>query len=315
MLTRRRLLAGAGVTLVSGCSLDPTVVWLPWTPPSPFPIADATAAAQRCAALSARATSLVAQAKPWKIRSATVAGLTWLAGSGLDHARVLASTDPGRRQLGVAPTVAPPTEATAAAAWAALDRELASAVTDWRARAGVADGVVALLWASLATWGAALRPVIGSGRFVGGADTATTAPAPATTDWRVTMIKRSREAVYGFESALAARRLSSAERRLLWAETQRWAALRDQLSEAQRAVSAEIPAPVPAYRLPVPADRTAAWALARRLTEQALPQLGAWVAGTTVAEDRVLAVTELIATGRAAIRFGAPAAKWPGWAG
>ena len=318
VLSRRRLLLGiaAGATAAqAGCTLDPDVAWLPAATPSPLAIAGAQAAADRAGTLAARAATLRTKAAAWKLDEAQVRALGWFESACDDHARVLASADPARRQTTAPPAVTPPpTPADARAGYAGITEALDGDVTGHRTRALAADGAAALLWAGLAAFTATMNDRLPSGTFTGANDPATTTPALTGEDWGRRLLVRSYEARYALQSVLAAPGLTAAQRGQVRRGLSAWVAVRDALTDRRRAEGADVPPAEPAYQVTMPASRRQAWALGARVQGQALPEVGAWVANAD-STARPWAVDLLVATSRSAVAFGAPALRWPGWSG
>ncbi len=318
MLSRRRLLLGiaAGATAAqAGCTLDPDVAWLPAATPSPLAITGTRAAAARAVTLAARAAALRAKGSDGTLDEAQVRALGWFVSACEDHARVLASADPGRRQTAAPPAVTPPpTPAVTRDGYASLIDALGGDVAGHRTRAVGAEGAAALLWAGLAAFTATMDDRLAPGDFTGANDPATTTPALTGEDWGRRLLVRSYEARYALQSVLAAPGLTAGQRREVRRGLAAWVAVRDALTDRRRAEGADVPAARPAYQVTMPATRRQAWALGARVQGAALPEVGAWVANAD-STARPWAVDLLVATSRSAVAFGAPALRWPGWSG
>lgn len=319
MLTRRALLTAVGAASLgsglAGCTAPPPiVVTLPWLPPAPLTVTGAPEALAAWTGIAQLSRSLVSNAQRWKLSAAQLGTATWLAQAAELHRGVLGSGDPARRQMAVPAndTVITPGSATREACYNALTQSLARVGRDHRRRALATSGLPALLWASLAAFGSTMAARV-QGRINPGTDGPGREPSLLTpAEMHTALTERSQELIFGLTLAAAAPGLGALDRDLLISRVNRWTALRDTLTELQRAVSLTPPTAAVAYDVPRPATANQGRALAARLELAMQPQLGGWVANATD-EDRPRAVDALVDCSATAARLGAPVLRWPGW--
>lgn len=313
MIGRRLLLLGGGALALAGCTAE-TVDWLPWTSPSPLPIEVTDRVVERVATTAALARHLTSHAEEWKLTERRTATLHWFAKATDEHGAVLSSADPARRQTstGAQPSVAAPTQKTAAATTSSLVSRLTALAGAHTAAARSANGPAALLWASLAAFSSTMAGVLPTGVAALGDDgTALTPDLTGTST--ATILALTEQAAYSYEMSLAAPALSGAQGAALRTRLDAWRALRAAVLVAAPSVT---PSPPPIGYDVRPARN---WAAARQLASAtegaALPLLGAWLAGTASVTERRLGVAALGASNTALVRFGGSALRWPGWPG
>jgi hypothetical protein len=315
MVIGRRVLLLGGAAALAGCTTGGRTVWLPWNPPSPLPFTLPPDLLDDLAGLTQLAAATAARAGAWKLTATQVSTLQWFAAVVAEHRSVLASDDPGRRQRNPSPATpgrAASAPGSAAAAYKILRATLSTLAGGHRRRALVAEGEVALLWASLAAFSSALASHLSVGVARLGDDTTGVTPDLDATG-RQLVLTRCREAVYGAELALAAPGLSGGERVAVERRIGAWRRLRDVVTDAERASGHPLPSTPVGYDVRPAGNRSAAWRLVAEIETAMQPVLGAWLAGTDDAADRRLATDALIGAARAGIAFGGPARRWPGW--
>lgn len=313
MIGRRLLLLG-GVAALAGCTVGENVQWLPWAVPDPLPVTVPDGLAGRLGRTSALAGHLVANATAWELAPRRVSTLEWFRTATTEHLQVLASDDPARRQHATAAASSQPSPAqtTAAATQAALSKELLALRELHRDSARTASGPAALLWASLAAFSATMAAVLPSGvRALGDDGSDLTPDLSGTGTDRV--LQLAEQAGYSYEMALAATGIGKADRAALRSRLGQWQAFRAAVLVASP--GAEPSAPPVGYDLRPARNRSAAWQLAARTEADALPLLGAWLAGTSSKGERRLGIDALAASNTALVSFGGPALRWPGWPG
>ena len=313
VIGRRALLVG-GTALLAGCTLGGGTIPLPWSPPSPLPLAAAPRLPEQVASATALAQLLLDKATAWQLSARQVASLEWFIEALDEHAQVLQSSDPVRRQRVTAqlPQVPPATRTSPKAAYTALTSLLTRMRVEHTARALRATGPAALLWASLAAFCGTMALRLPSGLAHRGDDTAERTPDLSATG-RDQVLALSLQAIFSYELALAASGLSRAQRSRLQARLVGWRTFRDRvLAVAPRASSS--PPPM-GYAARPATDAEEAYELAATAETAALPILGVWLAGTASAAERRLGVDGLAAANTACVDFGGVALRWPGWPG
>lgn len=311
MIGRRLLLLG-GAAALAGCTGEGNPPRLPWSAPSPLPATLPDGLAGRVGRTSALAGLLLANATAWKLTARRVTTLEWFRTATVEHLVVLTSSDPARRQRAGTPPAEPaaPALTTAAAAQAALSRELLALQGVHRSSAGNATGPAALLWASLAAFCATTAAVLPQGVAALGDDGTERTPDLTGTDVHRALLMGA-QAVYSYEMALAATGLTKTDRGALRDRLQQWRGLRLAILSASPEI--ELPAPSIGYDLRPARDRSMAWQIAAHTESAALPILGAWLAGPATAAQRRIGIDTLAATNTALVRFGGSALRWPGW--
>lgn len=313
MIGRRLLLFGGVALGLAGCTAE-TVDWLPWTSPSPLPVEITDGLVERLAATAALARHLTDHAEQWTLTERRTATLHWFAKATDEQVAVLSSADPARRQTGTAapPSVAAPTQRTAASATTALTAILTALASAHTSAARSANGPAALLWASLAAFSSTMAGVLPTGIAALGDDGTALTPDLTGTS-AATILTLTEQAAYSYEMALSARGLSDAQDGSLRTRLDAWRGLRASVLMTAASVT---PSPPPiGYDVRPARNWSAARQLAVTTESAALPLLGAWLAGTASAAQRRLGVTGLATSNRALVRFGGSALRWPGWPG
>ncbi len=313
MIGRRLLLLG-GVAALAGCTVGENVQWLPWNPPEPLPVTVPSGLTGRLARTDALAGHLLGHASAWGLSSGRVTTLEWFRRATAEHFQVIASSDPARRQHSttVLPSTPSPTQRTASATQAALSKELGALRVLHRTSAQQAAGPAALLWASLAAFSATMAAVLPTGVGTLGDDG--TERTPDLTGTGVDQVLQlGAQAVYGYEMALAAPKLGTADQAALRGRLQQWQTFRPKVLTASP--TTELTAPSVGYDVRPARDGASARLIAVQLETAALPMLGAWTAGTSSAAERRVGIDALADSNSALVRFGGAALRWPGWPG
>lgn len=305
-------LAGAGY--LTGCTLGERVEWLPWNPPEPLPVQVPQPLPAQVAATAALAEHLLANAEEWELSTRRTDTLRWFVRTTTDHAQTLMSRDPARRTrvTTALPQVPAPTQTSAAATQERLTESLGELRSGHTSRALATDGPAALLWASMAAFSATMARVLPAGAVRLGDDGATSTPDLSATG-PAQVLAYAAQAIYAYELALAAARLTDRQTVRLRIRLQAWRQFGDALLRSVPGLTAPVP-PLGYERRPA-SNWAAAHALAAEAESGALPVFGAWLAGTSSEGQRRLAVDALTASNRAAVSFAAPALRWPGWPG
>jgi len=314
VIGRRALLLGTlGATAVWGAAGCTVVnVTLPWDPPSPLALEAAPDLPGQLARLSALSGHLLDSGKRWKLSERQLSSLDWFRQAVDLHAQVLLSADPARRQRVTTPlpSAAKVTQSSAKATFAALTALLLTMQSEHRARAVAASGPAALLWASLGAFSGTMAARLPSGLPHRGDDDTEQTP-DLTSTGRDQVLALCLQAAYSYEFALAAPSLPAADEHALQQRLKAWRGLREQILALTPDATAS-PPPI-GYELRPAKDRAGAFRLAVATETAALPILGTWVGGTSVASERRLGVDALASSNTVLVTFGGTALRWPGW--
>lgn len=285
--------------------------------------AEATANETRLAALTAGVLARTGDGAPSKSQRLV---LGQIRDAHLDHLQALGAPDP--TQPGAAgaiplpspsPSPAPTrsgaeTETETDDAIAALIEQEQGAAAGYRQRVTVAQGDLALFWASLAVADAGYARALGSeksrsatplGRQRGTLTALTEAEAMTQ------LLAQTNAALYGYEAALA--RLSGAEARSAAKRITSFYRLRDILSATIIEAGGRPSSAAPVYLLdPKPTTVTSAHRLMAAVETRMQPYLGQWVR-TSGGPNRTSAVSALSGSVSTGLDWGAPLDRWPGW--
>lgn len=129
------------------------------------------------------------------------------------------------------------------------------------------------------------------------------------------MVRQLHSAIYGYQLALGHIPVNTPQHKTAIARLQEHRRTRDQLIAALTERGAEIPPAEPAYapsEQPKKPEESAA--LVAQIEQSLTPFCGLWLASSSVAADRTLAMVALSQAATSAVYWGAPVEVWPGWA-
>ncbi|MDN5726402.1 MAG: ferritin-like domain-containing protein [Propionibacteriales bacterium] len=326
-LPRRALLGlgfAAGLSTLSGCASSPTIdganrVPPPSVPPPP-PLEglDAGIAAESQALAWCDAIG----DKGYKLPAGLSANLPLITEVHRRHLLALQLPDPSTRPSGTPSAGLDPQAGSVdlgsddvQRATSRMIKALGDVSASHREAAVAGTGSAARFWASLAAAAAQSARIVPRTKAMPAlADEPAHAAVevPTEPEALATLLTQLHALVYGCQVALSGvsgekasepfvARLSSAR------------LLRDDVTEALRALRAEVPAAEPAYEVTVPADTGAARGLVRGLESALLPHLGAAVSGVGDGRVRARLVDALTERARVLVDFGARPQWWPGY--